>query len=48
MSIFKVKDPEGVLERDFKNYLDVEYVNNMFRYRRFIPHPCGFEGFIFS
>jgi dTDP-4-amino-4,6-dideoxygalactose transaminase len=25
MSIFKVKDPEGVLERDFKNYLQVEY-----------------------
>jgi len=26
MSIFKVKDPKGVLERDFKNYFDVEYV----------------------
>jgi len=25
MSIFEVKDPEGVLERDFKNYLNAEY-----------------------
>jgi len=25
MPIFKVKDPNGVLERDFKNYLNVEY-----------------------